>query len=211
MKNIIFKGQRFGNLVAIEETEKIGKDRHAVWRCQCDCGKVIITKGYLLTGGKKTDCGCITNRKINILGETYGRLKVIAPAGLDKYKYALWLCRCDCKKEIVVRGVDLRRGTVQSCGCLELENQAIMMDERRKNNLAEESELERRKKFKIATTNISGCRGVSWNTKTNKWTANITVKGKRIYLGVFSTLEEAIDTRKDAEEKYYKPVFDKIL
>jgi len=51
---------------------------------------------------------------------------------------------------------------------------------------------------------------VSWNAKTNKGTANITVKGKRIYLGVFSTLEEAIDTRKDAEEKYYKPAIDKI-
>jgi len=167
-------------------------------------------KKNIVSGGKKTDCGCITNRKINILGEKFERLRVIAPAGLDKYKYALWVCRCDCKTEIVVRGVDLRRGTVQSCGCLELENKAIMMDERRKNNLAEVSEFERRKKFKIATTNISGCRGVSWNTKTNKWIANITVKGKRIYLGLDPIWEKAVKLRKDAEVKYYRPAIDKI-
>ncbi|WP_050741559.1 AP2 domain-containing protein [Acetobacterium bakii] len=196
MKNNIYKGQRFGQLVAIEETEKIGKDPHLAWRCQCDCGNIIITRGYLLTGGKKTDCGCITNRAVNILGERFGRLMVIAPAGLDKYKNAQWLCRCDCGTEKVIQGVALRRGAVQSCGCLKLEKKANILYERKKN-------------FKIATTNISGCRGVSWNTQANKWIANITVNGKRIYLGLDSNLEKAIKLRKDAEEKYYKPVIEK--
>ena len=45
-------GQRFGNLVVLEE---LGKGRVL---CQCDCGKTKnINKGHLLNGGI-TSCGC---------------------------------------------------------------------------------------------------------------------------------------------------------
>ena len=56
----------------------------------------------------------------NEIGNVYGKLTVIArakrpdgrPAG------AYWLCQCECGNEKVVRGADLRRGGVNSCGCL---------------------------------------------------------------------------------------------
>jgi hypothetical protein len=43
----------------------------------------------------------------------------------------------------------------------------------------------------------------------NKWVANISFQGKRIYLGLFDELEEAIEVRKKAEEIYFKPVIEK--
>lgn len=60
--------------------------------------------------------------KINLLGQKFGKLTVIAPAPSDKNGNAMWKCRCDCGKEIFAKGVRLRGGYVQSCGCLRIEN-----------------------------------------------------------------------------------------
>lgn len=43
----------------------------------------------------------------------------------------------------------------------------------------------------------------------NRYRADITVKGERIYLGMFPTAEEAANARRQAEEKYYKPIIEK--
>lgn len=51
-------------------------------------------------------------------GRVYGRLKVMAYAGTDRWKSALWKCQCDCGNETVVSGSVLRRGDALSCGCI---------------------------------------------------------------------------------------------
>lgn len=58
---------------------------------------------------------------IELTGQRFGRLVVLRRAGSDRHGSALWLCRCDCGKEVVVRGSDLRSGNTQSCGCLNRE------------------------------------------------------------------------------------------
>ena len=45
--------------------------------------------------------------------------------------------------------------------------------------------------------------GTSFNKSSNKWTARISVNGKRKFLGYFLTKEEAIAARKTAEQKYF--------
>lgn len=55
---------------------------------------------------------------INIAGRIFGRLTVLRAVGRDKRRKMLWLCRCQCGKEVTVRGKDLRSGNTQSCGCL---------------------------------------------------------------------------------------------
>lgn len=57
------------------------------------------------------------SQKINLLGQTFGLLKVIDYAPSDKYGNAMWKCRCECGKEIITQGVRLRQGRVKSCGC----------------------------------------------------------------------------------------------
>lgn len=51
--------------------------------------------------------------------------------------------------------------------------------------------------------NTSGCKGVSWHKKNGMWYAYINVNKKRIHLGYFHKLEEAIRVRKNAEKKYF--------
>ena len=52
------------------------------------------------------------------------------------------------------------------------------------------------------SNNASGHSGVSWHKPTSKWLAELRRDGKRMYLGVFPLLEDAIAARKDAELKY---------
>lgn len=50
-------GQRFGRLLVIEKTnERSGSN--IKWRCQCDCGNIIITSGHNLRKGLSKSCGC---------------------------------------------------------------------------------------------------------------------------------------------------------
>jgi group I intron endonuclease len=55
-------------------------------------------------------------RFIDITGQKFNRLTAIKYMGESK-----WLCKCDCKKEIIVNGDALKSGNTKSCGCLKLE------------------------------------------------------------------------------------------
>lgn len=61
-------------------------------------------------------------RKIDMIGQRYGRLIVISQSESIKPGRLRWLCKCDCGNECVVTGNSLRRGYTKSCGCLSSEN-----------------------------------------------------------------------------------------
>lgn len=62
---------------------------------------------------------------------------------------------------------------------------------------------------KKSKNNTSGVKGVGWDSSRGKWRAQITFKGKNYGLGSYSTKEEAIRARKEAEEKLFKPILEK--
>lgn len=58
----------------------------------------------------------------DITGQKFGRLTVLhRDTNKHSYRGAYWVCRCDCGNEHVVLGTNLRRGAVQSCGCMSVE------------------------------------------------------------------------------------------
>lgn len=57
---------------------------------------------------------------------------------------------------------------------------------------------------RVRRDNSSGARGVSFNNNAKKYEAYITNKKTRINLGLFSSKEEAISARREAELKYWK-------
>lgn len=130
--------KKFGKLTAIEYmgTDKF---RNALWKCQCDCGNIIIEKGTLLTNGKVVSCGECENKynfedpvkiKIDtsIVGKRYGRLlvleendkKIINDNG-EEENIVMCKCRCDCGSIIEVQKSRLINGYSKSCGCLHKE------------------------------------------------------------------------------------------
>lgn len=69
---------------------------------------------------------------------------------------------------------------------------------RYKNGTSEEELLSETK-----LNNTSGVTGVSKNANKKRWRAYITINKKRIHLGTFDLFEDAVNARKEAEEKYY--------
>lgn len=57
---------------------------------------------------------------------------------------------------------------------------------------------------KTPKNNTSGYKGTYWNKKVNKWQASISINKRLVHLGVFSTLEEAVAARNEAEIMVYK-------
>ena len=55
---------------------------------------------------------------IDITGQRFGRLTVVACAGRTKRGNTIWTCRCDCGNEKIVQASHLRSGSTTSCGCL---------------------------------------------------------------------------------------------
>ncbi len=53
----------------------------------------------------------ITNKK-------FGKLFILKFNGVDKNRHSLWLCKCDCGKEIIIKRPSLISGQTKSCGCL---------------------------------------------------------------------------------------------
>ena len=96
-----------------------------LWQCRCDCGTEFIARaGNLLTGHTRS-CGCLHREMLSpdIAGQRFGRVVAVERSG-SADRNSLWICRCDCGNEFVTKGVSLRNGGTQSCGCARAESSA---------------------------------------------------------------------------------------
>ena len=125
-KFIDLMGQKFGRLTVIQRAG-FDKRRNSNWLCKCECGTEKIIAGRSLRRGHTKSCGCLRReiaRKrgyaslIDLTGEKFGRLTVIRRIPNNKSETAMWLCRCECRKETIVGGYSLRSDNTKSCGCL---------------------------------------------------------------------------------------------
>lgn len=55
---------------------------------------------------------------MNLLGQTFGELTVLAHAGKDKNRHNQWLCACSCGERPLVLTSSLTLGLTRSCGHL---------------------------------------------------------------------------------------------
>ncbi len=140
-----------------------------------------------------------STKKLNLTGQRFGKLTVIAPAENIGDKTA-WRCRCDCGRETVTTTSRLRAGHTRSCGCKNgsggprvalgltyIDGTCVEM-------LAAKT---------VRSNNTSGVPGVDWWASKGRWRAAICFKGKRYYLGSYSRFEDAVKARKRAEEELH--------
>lgn len=73
-----------------------------------------------------------------------------------------------------------------------------------KDNLRSANSAQNRNNSKLSKNNTSGVKGVYWNTKRRKWSAQIWHRGRSIKLGQYSSLQEASKVVKEARIKYHK-------
>lgn len=225
-KYVDIKGQKFGKLTALYRTKM--KDRNSYWLCRCECGvEKEISLTALRNGQKSCGCSAYEFAKDRIIGNEYSIDKnnivhVILRTGdemicdledwekmknltwtKDRWGYVVAHSRlCD--------GGRIRKFHIEIMG----KKKGYVIDHKDRNKLNNQrSNLRFLTKSgnainsKLSKNNKSGIKGVQ-QTKQGKWCASITVNYKRIYLGTYEKIEDATKARREAEEKYFKPILE---
>lgn len=231
MKYKDLTNQRFGRLIAKRRGEN-DKTGHTRWFCDCDCGSkdVLVYKDALLDG-RQVSCGCFSKeQKSNIFSELnkkYNTYDLSGEYGIgytnkgeefwfnledyDKIKDYCW------RKD--VNGYIVTNDSINDKKILYLHR--LVMDVDYNNKEADVDHIKHKlydnRKSKLRTiehyrnlqnrvkpsNNTSGVMGISWNKRKEQWEAYINIKGKRKNLGLYNNFDEAVKTRKRAEEKYF--------
>ena len=141
-----------------------------------------------------------SRKKLDLTGQRFGMLTVIAPAE-NIGRHTAWLCRCDCGREAVVRTSSLRSGHTQSCGCLlkTVSHEAGFGSLTFVNGTC----VEMLRAKTVRNNNTSGVPGVDWVQSKQRWRATICFQGQRRYLGKFRRFEDAVEARKRAEAEIH--------
>lgn len=142
-----------------------------------------------------------SRQKLDLTGQRYGRLTVIAPAPHVGRRTA-WRCRCDCGRETVVTSGHLRSGHTSSCGCMGLKS-ASAGSGLSGLTYVDGTGVEMLRAKTVRKNNTSGVPGVDWLSRKQLWRATICFKGKRYYLGGYHRFEDAVKARREAEEQLH--------
>ncbi len=136
----------------------------------------------------------------DFVGKKFNNLTLIKNMNkIDKHNSKLALFKCDCGnvKELVFTQV--LHNKVQSCGCKQGNLTAISKQNKKESSLNFYMN-------KTQRNNTTGINGIS--NANGKYRVRIQVNKKPIHLGYFDTLDKAIKARKEAEEKYFKPIIE---
>lgn len=122
-------------------------------------------------------------------GRKFGRLLLKKLIIINNKSH--YLCLCECGNEKIIEWVPIRKGYTKSCGCLKND---ILIDGTNVSLISS---------TKIFTNNTSGVRGVHFDKQKKRWRATINFKKKTYRLGDSIDIEQAIQLRKEAEEKVF--------
>ena len=226
-------GRKFHRLIVLKQAEdyidKRGK-HYAQWRCKCDCGNEIVALGNHLKRGNTKSCGCLNDeRRIEnnkIYKKKYNTYDLSGVYGIgytsnneefwfDLEDYDLIKDYCwsvNSQGYIIAPNLNDSRKIIKMhrliLGCPDnydidhIHGKETRHDNRKRNlRIATRSQNNMNKG--LQSNNTSNTTGVSWHKGIGRWQAYITIDRKRIYLGAFANFDEAVNVRKQAEEKYF--------
>lgn len=224
-KLIDLTGKRFGMLTVIRRAEDINGD--PAWYCDCDCGtKDFIVRGGNLRGNRTKTCGCerlkmisehtrryntydLTNNNYGIGYTVKGEEFYFDLEDYDKIKKYSWHMddngyirtrfRCDDNKSnklIRMHKIILDyEGIVDHKNCNKADN--------RKENLRPATNSQNCTNKGLIVNNTSGVTGVYWEKNKKRWFAEVSVNYKSIRSSYFKDFEDAVQARKELENRYY--------
>lgn len=212
-------GQTFNFWRVIKPTE----NKKYYYDCEClKCGKIYSVFQSSLKNGKSKMCRSCYGKEHGerqrvvheeIIGKRFGRLTVL-DWKINENNRTVYICQCDCGNETTAIYSDLISGKKSSCGCLRVDMASQSIKEtykpmRDKQKIAQvDGTVAYTLDSKTSKNSVTGITGVS-KMASGKYRAYINLARKQIRLGTFKTLEEAAEARKEAEEKYYRPILDR--
>lgn len=207
--------------------------RDRKWLCKCDCGNTVVySEKQLLKSKNVHSCGCYTvehaknighsNKKYNTydLSGDYGI--GYTPSGepfyfdiedYDKIKQYCWSIN---EYGYVKTSVYIDNNTSRTIRMHRLIMDVLDNDDVVVDHIGHNCRDNRKSQLRICTqddntyntitrsTNTSGFKGVSWDIEKQKWLVQIWANNKKIHIGRYNNINDAIKARKDAEEKYHK-------
>ena len=213
-------GREFGILTVKQRAVKDNKG-NSQWLCKCKCGEYVIVKGYNLKNGNTSSCGClrrINMSKIGIENKKYNTYDLSGEYGIgyttkgepfyfdledyDKIKDYCWYINKD-GYVICPQGILLHSLIMNTSNNNWVDHIKHKKYDNRKSELRLVSYSQNAMNRSIQSNNTSGITGVYYDTGMKKWVSTIEVDKKKIHLGVFTKIEDAIKKRKMAEERYF--------
>lgn len=200
------------------------------WWCKCDCGNVVSILSSSLRSGLTKSCGCLRNDSIYKLRKKYNKYDLTGEYGIgitsntsnkfyfdledyEKIKDYCWyedkkngyLCTRESIYENVNKPMLLFHRIVMQVTNPDLDVDHIrhIKLDNRKSELRIGTHQKNTINLSKRSDNTSGIVGVSYRKDRDKWRAEINYENKYIYLGMFDNFEDAVEIRKDAEEKYF--------
>lgn len=210
--------------------KKIEQGKHIKWLCKCSCSesKKVIANGYALRSGHTKSCGCLKIEKIvqqGHLNKKYNKYDLSNEFGIgytlkneifyfDLEDYELIKNYCWHMEPLGYLASDTHtdEGIVKMHRLvMHINDSSIHIDhinhntfDNRKCNLRQCTAAENNCNVEKRIDNSSGYPGVSWHKRDMCWEVHIQVHKKQIYLGRFNNFEDAVQARKEAEEKYFQ-------
>lgn len=202
-------GNRYGKLTVVEQLASSASGQRR-WLCKCDCGGEHIATTANLNSGRTTNCGC--KKSPDLTGKVFGKLTVLGRSDKRNPRGArttpMWECRCECGT-ITYKATDTLTNSDNSMchSC-----QAIYATEkaRKAAGFVDGTQISKLRDMEPTAANTSGCRGVYYERKTNKYRARLKFKGKIMNFGSYTRFEDAVAARKAAEEEYFGAFLEEI-
>jgi len=192
-------GKTFGKLTVVAKSAQKAPNGGTCWVCRCACGQKCVVAGSLLNTGRKTSCGCDSEKHYafaDITGQTFHKLKAeYHLPDRDSSGSVMWHCRCECGNEVDVSYNNLMYGNTRSCGCRKKEHEQALHGYL--THVAGTS-MDMLKSKKVPRNNTTGVKGVY--LIKGKYVAKIVFQKKQYFLGSFDHLEDARLARLEAEE-----------
>lgn len=145
----------------------------------------------------------------NLKGKKFGKLTVLESTDKRQDSCIVWKCQCDCGNIVEVSSKRLINGINMSCGCYQKERQKYSMNKLHKKQFIENTNIDLIIKQEANKNSQSGVRGVHWCKSKKKWIATLNFQKVLLLNESFENKEDAIKARKEAEEKYFKPILEK--
>ncbi len=189
MSNRSLTGNIYGD---IKVMEYIGDRKY---KCQCiKCG--ALSEQYSANLKGEMQCQkCGKGFRVNLTGNHYGFLTVKEYNKQSKK----WVCECKCGRKTEVKSNNLKHNNTMSCGKCKYEELA-------QRDIVGGTRVSQINK-KINRNNTSGVAGVGYNKLKEKWYAAIRFRGKSYWLGYYDSKEDAVRTRRTAEQNLHKDFF----
>lgn len=205
-------GKRFNRWSVIDRGES--QDGRVSWNCICDCGNTGIIDTRRLVHKKSQSCGCIRDEMQLKHGQS-------GQGGVRTGEYTSWhqmkqRCLNENDKrypDYGGRGIKVYEPWLEftnffkDMGSKPTEKHSIDRIDVNGNyepsNCKWSDDYEQQRNIRVHKNNKLGVKGVHFDVRRNKYTAQLYANGKRRYMKRFDSLDEAIEGRKQAELKYW--------